>query len=80
MKQKIKLGIILGVEFVAIAVILLLIFFAGKKSYTVTFDLTEEHLSREILSRLYLRAKAQHHPLLPRTDAICTRGAHPISR
>ena len=39
MKQKIKLAIILGVEFVAIAVILILIFFAGKKSYTVTFDL-----------------------------------------
>ena len=39
MKQKIKLGIILGVEFVAITLILLLIFFAGKKSYTVTFDL-----------------------------------------
>ena len=39
MKQKIKLGIILGVEFVAIAVILILIFFAGKKTYKVTFDL-----------------------------------------
>ena len=39
MKQKIKLGIILGAEFVAITVILLLIFFAGKKSYHVTFDL-----------------------------------------
>ena len=39
MKHKIKLGIILGVEFVSIAVILILIFFAGKKTYTVTFDL-----------------------------------------
>ena len=39
MKQKIKLGIILGVEFIAITLILLLIFFAGKKTYTVTFDL-----------------------------------------
>ena len=39
MKQKIKLGIILGVEFIAIAVILILIFFAGKKTYKVTFDL-----------------------------------------
>ena len=39
MKHKIKLGIILGVEFVAIIVILALIFFAGKKTYTVTFDL-----------------------------------------
>ena len=38
-KQRVKLFIILGVEFVAIAVMLLLIFFAGKQSYTVTFDL-----------------------------------------
>lgn len=38
LKQKVKLGIVLGVEFVTIAVILALIFFAGKKSYTVTFD------------------------------------------
>ena len=39
MKHKIKLGIILGLEFVAIIVILVLIFFAGKKTYTVRFDL-----------------------------------------
>ena len=38
-KQKIKLIIILVAEFIAISVVLLLIFFAGKKSYTVTFDL-----------------------------------------
>lgn len=39
MKEKIKVAILLGAEFIAIAIILLLIFFAGKKSYTVTFDL-----------------------------------------
>ena len=39
MKQKTKLIIILAAEFVAISIVLLLIFFAGKKSYTVTFDL-----------------------------------------
>ncbi len=39
MKPKIKISIIIAVEFIAIAVMLLLIFFAGKKSYTVTFDL-----------------------------------------
>ena len=39
MKQKIKIWIILGVEFIALAAMLLLIFFAGKRSYTVTFDL-----------------------------------------
>ncbi|MBR4943198.1 MAG: leucine-rich repeat protein [Clostridia bacterium] len=38
-KQRIKLFIILGVEFLAIAIMLVLIFFAGKKVYTVTFDL-----------------------------------------
>lgn len=37
--QKTKLILILTVEFLAISIILLLIFFAGKKSYTVTFDL-----------------------------------------
>lgn len=38
-RQRIKLFIILGVEFIAIAVMLLLIFFAGKQVHTVTFDL-----------------------------------------
>lgn len=39
MKQKVKLAIILGVEFLATAIVLLLIFFATKKQYTITFDL-----------------------------------------
>ena len=39
MKHRIKILIILGVEFIAMAALLVLIFFAGKKSYTVTFDL-----------------------------------------
>ena len=39
LKQKVKLSIIIGVEFAAIVAVLLLIFFAGKKTYTVTFDL-----------------------------------------
>ena len=39
LKQKVKLTIVLTVEFIAVAVILLLIFLAGKKTYTVTFDL-----------------------------------------
>ena len=39
MKQKVKLIIILSIEFLAIAAMLLLIFFAGKRSYNVTFDL-----------------------------------------
>ncbi len=39
LKQKTKLIIILAVEFIAIIAILALIFFAGKKTHTVTFDL-----------------------------------------
>lgn len=37
--HKVKLGIIIAVEFIAVTVILLLVFFAGKKTYKVTFDL-----------------------------------------
>ncbi len=38
-KQQLKLIIILAIEFIAIALILILIFFSGKKTHTVTFDL-----------------------------------------
>ncbi len=39
LKQKTKLILILAIEFIAIIVVLALIFFAGKKTHTVTFDL-----------------------------------------
>lgn len=39
MKHKLKLALILGVEFIAIAIVLILIFFSGKKQYTVIFDI-----------------------------------------
>lgn len=38
-KQQLKLIIILAIEFIAIALIIILIFFSGKKTHTVTFDL-----------------------------------------
>lgn len=38
-KRKIKLIAILSIEFIAVFAVLALIFFAGKKSHTVTFDL-----------------------------------------
>lgn len=52
-KNKIKLAIIFGVEFIAVAVVLLLIFFAGKKSYTVTFDLNGgTHLGGDLVQEV----------------------------
>ncbi len=39
LSQRVKLFIILGAEFLAVVVLLLLIFLAGKQSYTVRFDL-----------------------------------------
>ena len=39
MNKKLKFIIILAVEFVAVVAIILLIFFAGKKVYTITFDI-----------------------------------------
>jgi hypothetical protein len=38
-KARIKLWIILGVEFLAIIAMLCMIYFAGKKVYTVRFEL-----------------------------------------
>ena len=62
MKQKIKLGIILGVEFVAITLILILIFFAGKKSYTVTFDLNGGTLISGELEQVVPQGKSATPP------------------
>ena len=39
MKRKVKFIIVLAVEFIAVVAIILLIFFAGKKVYTITFDI-----------------------------------------
>ena len=62
MKQKIKLGIILGVEFVAITLILVLIFFAGKKTYTVTFDLNGGTLISGELEQVVSQGKSATPP------------------
>lgn len=64
MKQKIKLGIILGVEFVAITVILILIFFAGKKSYNVTFDLNGGTLISGDLEQVVMQGKNATPPVV----------------
>ena len=64
MKHKIKLGVILGVEFVAITIILLLIFFAGKKSYTVTFDLNGGTLISGELEQVVSQGKSATPPVV----------------
>ena len=63
-KHKLKLGIILGVEFVAIAVILLLIFLSGKKSYTVTFDLNGGTLISGNLEQTVSQGKSATAPVV----------------
>ena len=63
--QRIKLFIILGLEFVAIAVMLLLIFFAGKQVYTVTFDLN----GGVLLSGDVVQMVTQGHSATPPTTA-----------
>ena len=64
MRHKIKLGVILGVEFVAITLILLLIFFAGKKSYTVTFDLNGGTLISGELEQVVTQGKSATPPVV----------------
>ena len=62
MKQKVKLCIILGVEFIAITVILALIFFAGKKTYKVTFDLNGGMLISGELEQTVTQGKSATPP------------------
>ena len=64
MKQKIKLGIILGLEFLAIAVILALIFFSGKKSYKVTFELNGGTLISGELEQTVVQGKNATAPVV----------------
>ena len=64
-KQRIKLFIVLGIEAIAIAVMLLLIFFAGKQVYTVTFDLN----GGVLLSGDLVQKVTQGHNATPPTAA-----------
>lgn len=63
LNQKVKLSIIFGIEFVAIAVILLLVFMAGKKSYTVTFDLNGGTLISGEVQQEIMQGKSATPPI-----------------
>ena len=63
MKQKVKLGIILGSEFLAIAIVLLLIFFSTKKQYTISFDLD----GGTLISGSLVQSVTQGHNATPPT-------------
>ena len=62
LNQKVKLIIILAVEFVAIMTILLLILFAGKKTHTVTFDLNGGILISGDLEQRVTQGQSAHPP------------------
>lgn len=62
MKPKVKFTIILVVEFVAIAILLLLVFFAGKKSYDVTFDLNGGTLISGSLTQRVTQGQSANPP------------------
>lgn len=62
MKHKVKIIIILAVEFIAIVAMLLCIFFAGKKSYTVTFDLNGGTLISGDLEQKVTQGKSANPP------------------
>ena len=60
MKPKLKLIIIFAAQFICIIIILILIFFAGKKSYTITFDLNGGTLiSGELVQKVVKGSSAQ---------------------
>ena len=62
MKNRFKMLIFIGIEFVAVAIIFILIFFAGRKSYTVTFDLNGGILLRGDLVQTVTRGQTAIPP------------------
>jgi len=66
MKKKLKLIIILSVEFIVILAILLLIFLAGKKSYTVRFELNGGTLISGNVEQRVTRGKDASPPTVTR--------------
>ena len=66
MKQKVRLIIIVAIEFVAILAMVLLIFFAGKKTYTVTFDLNGGTLISGDLTQTVTQGQSANPPTVAR--------------
>lgn len=64
MKQKVKLIIILSVEFIVVLAILLMIFLAGKKTYTVRFELNGGTLISGSEEQRVTRGKDASPPLV----------------
>ena len=61
-KQKAKFTIILAVEFIAVAILLILVFFAGKKSYDVTFDVNGGTLISGSLTQRVTQGQSANPP------------------
>ena len=61
-KQKAKFTIILAVEFIAVAILLILVFFAGKKSYDVTFDINGGTLISGSLTQRVTQGQSANPP------------------
>ena len=64
MSHKLKLFIFISVEMIAIVIVFLLILFAGKKSYTVTFDLNGGELLNGDVVQTITRGQSATPPLV----------------
>lgn len=66
MSHKLKLFIFISVEMIAIVTVFLLILFAGKKSYTVTFDLNGGELLSGDMVQTVTRGQSATPPIVTR--------------
>lgn len=80
MSNKFKLFIFISVEMVAIVTVFLLILFAGKKSYTVTFDLNGGELLSGDLVQTVTRGQSANPPVVTKDGCFFLKWSDSYSR
>ncbi len=66
MSKKLKMFLFIGVEILAVAIIFLLILFAGRKTYTITFDVNGGELLSGNLTQEVRRGNSANPPIVVR--------------
>ena len=80
MNHKLKLFIFISVEMIAIVTIFLLILFAGKKSYTVTFDLNGGELLSGDLVQTVTRGQNANPPTVTKDGCFLLKWSDSYSK
>ena len=79
MKQKLKIYLFVGIEFLAVLIIVLLILFAGRETYTVTFDINGGTLISGDLVQNVRRGQTATAPVVTKQGNYLLRWSAPYN-